>query len=71
MIDIIFRPNDEIYFYQFDNPNACSTAELISKCALKAQIYTNSQVIMPDKLNIICGSFYMINELITENRCIR
>ena len=71
MMNIIFRPNDEIYFYQFNNPNACSVKELIEKCPLPAQEYSGAQLINSDKLNIICGSFYMINELITESRCIR
>lgn len=71
MMQILFEPDDEIYFYHFDNPNSCTFEELQTKCPYPAKNYTGKEVLMPDKLNIICGSFYMINELITKERQIR
>ncbi len=71
MMEIIFHPNDEIYFHHFNNPNSCTVEELQEKCPLPARKYPGAQVITPDKLNIICGSFYMINELVTKDRNLR
>lgn len=71
MMQILFEPDDEIYFYHFDNPNSCTFEELQTKCPYPAKNYTGKEVLMPDKLNIICGSFYMINELITKERRLR
>lgn len=70
MMNILLTPNDEIYFYHFNNPNSMPVAELAQVCPYPSKPYT-AGVIMPDKLNIICGSFYMLNELITEHHCIR
>lgn len=71
MMDILFDPRDEIYFYNFKNPNSCTVEELQSKCPYKSKAFTDSNIITPDKLNIICGSFYMINEIISQDRRIR
>lgn len=64
MMKALFSPADEIYFYHFNHPNSATVEELQAKCPFPAKIYTDPQVIMPDKLNIICGSFYMLNELL-------
>ena len=71
MMQILFEPDDEIYFYHFDNPNSCTIEELQTKCPYPAKNYTGKEILMPDKLNIICGSFYMINELVTKNYQLR
>ena len=71
MMQILFEPDDEIYFHHFDNPNSCTVEELQTKCPYPAKNYSGKKVLMPDKLNIICGSFYMINELITKERQLR
>ena len=60
MMKILFRNNDEIYLNEFDYPNAARYNELIKKCPYPAQKYETETVLTPDKLNIICGSFYMI-----------
>ena len=60
MMDILFREEDEIYLKEFDYPNACSFEELQSQCNFKCKKYENFSCIKNDKLNIICGSFYMI-----------
>lgn len=63
MMNILFTPADEIYFYHFNNPNSCTIEELQATCPFPSKELTDKNIIMPDKLNIICGSFYMINEL--------
>lgn len=66
MMNILFSPNDEIYFYHFNNPNSTPTEDLMAKCPYQSKTYPGSHIIKSDKLNIICGSFYMMKELITE-----
>lgn len=59
MMKILFREDDEIYLNEFDYPNACSYNELSAKCPFAAKKYEGNEL-TPDKLNVICGSFYMI-----------
>ena len=63
MMEILFRENDEIYLNEFNYPNACSYNELAEACPIKSCKYTG-QEFSTDKLNVICGSFYMISELL-------
>ena len=63
MMNILFREGDEIYLNEFDYPNACPFNILSEKCPQKALPYTDKVKLTPDKLNIICGSFYMIGKL--------
>ena len=63
MIEILFRDGDEIYFNEFDYPDACTYKELSSVCPFETKKYTNDVILSPDKLNIICGSFYMIGQM--------
>lgn len=63
MIDILFREDDEIYFYEFNYPDACTFEELSSACKYKSKKYGKNTALTPDRLNIICGSFYMINSI--------
>lgn len=60
MMEILFREGDEVYLYGFNYPDACTYEELKSVCPVSAQPY-EGQELTKDKLNIICGSFYMIN----------
>jgi len=62
MMNILFREGDEIYLNGFDYPNACTYEELQANCPIQAKRY-DGQSLPPDKLNIICGSFYMIGNL--------
>lgn len=59
MMKILFSEDDEIYLNEFDYPNACSYNELSAKCPFAAKKYEGNEL-TPDKLNVICGSFYMI-----------
>jgi len=63
MMEILFRKGDEVYLNGFDYPNACTYEELSSKCPVAAKKYTSELELDTDKLNIICGSFYMISGL--------
>ena len=67
MINILFREGDEIFFNGFDYPNACSYKELAQVCPFPAKPYKKG-IIKADKLNIICGSFYMIGTMSEEIR---
>lgn len=59
MMNILFRKGDEIYLNEFNYPNACTYEELKAECPFEVQKYEH-QELTDDKLNIICGSFYMI-----------
>jgi len=63
MMETLFREDDEIYINEFDYPESCTFEELQKVCSYKVQKYTSEIYLPPDKLNIICGSFYMLNGL--------
>ena len=75
MMNVLFREGDEVYLNGFDYPNACTYEELKSKCPVGGKEwgkqwgkewgkkYDERVVLTSDKLNIICGSFYMISGL--------
>lgn len=62
MMQILFQEGDEVYLNGFDYKDACTYEELREKCPIESKPY-NSENLTPDKLNIICGSFYMIGNL--------
>ncbi len=62
MMNILFKEGDEVYLNGFDYPNACNYEELKTNCPILCQEY-KGQALSTDKLNIICGSFYMISKL--------
>lgn len=64
MMDILFSKGDEIYFYHFNNPNSCTIEELKQKCTLPSKEFKTLDSLPKDRLKIICGSFYMLNEII-------
>lgn len=63
MMEILFQEEDEVYLNGFDYPNACSYEELALACPIESKKY-EKQTLTADKLNIICGSFYMIADLL-------
>ena len=63
MMNILFREDDEVFLNGFDYPKACTYQELKAVCPVEAKEY-KGQELTPDKLNIICGSFYMIGKLV-------
>lgn len=56
----------EVYFYHFKHQNSCEVSELQSVSPIKSKELTKDTKIdfNDGKLNIICGSFYMISELV-------
>lgn len=69
MVEILFRKGDEIYFYNFKNPNSCSVEELKSVCELPSSCFKSLEEFNLDdgKITVICGSFYMLNEIVPES----
>ena len=61
--------NDEIYFNHFDNPNSCTVEELQSACEFPSKEFKSLSDFeyREDTLTIICGSFYMINEVVSPD----
>ena len=66
MMDILFEKNDEVYLYEFNYSLACSFEELEANCPIESKRYCG-EILSTDKLNIICGSFYMLSELIDND----
>ena len=67
MMDILFSQEDEIYFYHFNNPNSCTVEELQNCCEFQSKTFTSLESLPNDCLKIVCGSFYMLNEIIPES----
>ena len=65
MMNILFEEEDEVFLNEFNYPKSCSYEELENSCPVKAKKY-NNQELTKDKLNIICGSFYMLSELLNK-----
>lgn len=63
MMENLFRENDEIYFYHFDNPNACTYEELSAVCGFNSRQFNDFKK-DDSTLTVVCGSFYMIKELL-------
>lgn len=63
--NIIFK-GDEIYFYHFNNPNSCTVEELQQACEFPSHKFKSLDELPKDSMKIICGSFYMLNEVVTE-----
>ena len=69
MMDILFEQGDEIYFYHFNNKNSCTVEELQTACQFPSKEF-KSLTELPQKENtmtIVCGSFYMLQEIIKNN----
>ncbi len=66
MVSLLFDKNDEIYFYHFNNKNSCTVSNLQSVCKYPSKEFESFERLefKSDTLTIICGSFYMINELV-------
>ena len=66
MIKILFSKGDEIYFNHFSNPNSVSFEELQAVCEFPAKRFVSLDEfdVKSDTLTIICGSYYMINDIL-------
>ena len=65
MMKNLFTKKDEIYFYHFDSENACSEEELTHACEFNSKSFDKFKK-EDNTLTVICGSFYMIKELLTK-----
>ena len=66
MIEELFDGRDEIYFYHFNYPNSATIEELQAVCEYPSQEYTKKFDYSDGKLTVICGSFYMLKELLEK-----
>lgn len=66
MVQTLFDRGDEVYFYHFKHQNSCTVEELQKVCPIDSKELTpDTKIDFKDgHLNIICGSFYMISELV-------
>lgn len=67
MMEILFSRGDEIYFYHFNNKNSCTIEELQEACEFPSKEFKIFDELPKDSLKIICGSFYMLNEIVPEH----
>lgn len=67
MMKILFSKGDDIYFYHFDNQNSCTVEELQESCEFDSKIFKSLDELPDDCLKIVCGSFYMLNEIIPHS----
>lgn len=65
MMQNLFSQNDEIYFYEFESPNACTFKELSDVCKFSSKNFDEFKL-DSNTLTVICGSFYMIKELLSK-----
>lgn len=63
MMEILFSNGDEIYFYHFKN--SCTIEQLQEVCGLPSKRFVSLQELPQDRLKVVCGSFYMLNEIIS------
>lgn len=67
MMEILFSKGDEIYFYHFNNQNSCTIKELQESCEFSSKIFKSLDELPQDYLKIVCGSFYMLNEIVPQS----
>ncbi len=62
MINLLFKDDDEIYFNHFNHTNSATYEDLSSVCKYPSKEF-NGKLPEFDGITIICGSLYMINEV--------
>ncbi len=67
MMRILFNPDDEVYFYHFSHKDSCTIEELQKAYSEKSGIFHTLDELPKDRLKIVCGSFYMINEIVPRS----
>lgn len=69
MTEILFEKNDEIYFYHFNNNNSCTVDELQKVCKFPSKEFKSFDELQykPDTMTIVCGSFYMLSEILSPD----
>ena len=68
MVNSLFERGDEVYFYHYKHQNSCTVEQLQSVCPVESKELTDEvEIDFNDSvLTIICGSFYMIEELVNR-----
>lgn len=69
MMEILFEKGDEIYLNNFSHQNSATFEELQKACPFEAKEFSSLDD-LPYKANtltIVCGSLYMIQEVISRN----
>lgn len=68
MVNSLFERGDEVYFYHYKHQNSCTVEQLQEVCPIQSKELTDEVEIDFDDsiLTIICGSFYMIEELVNR-----
>ena len=68
MVNSLFDRRDEIYFYHYNHQNSCTVEQLQAVCPFESKALTaDVEIDFNDGvLTIICGSFYMIEELVNR-----
>ncbi len=66
MLSNLVKDGDEIYFYHYNNPNSVDVEELQKICPIKSEKFIDGSILKQDKWNIICGSIYMIAEVLSK-----
>ena len=64
MVPALLKEGDEVYFYHYKHPNSVEVEELQKYSPIQSNVFENGNVLKPDKWNIICGSIYMIAEVL-------
>lgn len=66
MVNSLFERGDEVYFYHYKHQNSCNVEQLQKVCPIQSKELTDDiEIDFNDSvLTIICGSFYMIEELV-------
>ena len=69
MMEILFEKNDEIYFNHFSHKNSAEIEELKNACQFPSKVFTTLDDLPFDEntITIICGSFYMLGEVISPS----
>ena len=68
MVNLLFERGDEVYFYHYNHQNSCTVEQLQEVCPVESKALTSEVDIEFSNsiLTIICGSFYMIEELVNR-----
>lgn len=69
MLDILIRPEDKLYFYEFNYPNALKFEELDKKYGAINAInpFEILKYQKDDELKIFCGSLYMLGKIFIQD----
>ena len=69
MMNILFELNDEVYLNHFSYPNSATIEELREACPIESKVFESLENLPEEDntLTIVCGSFYMLKEIIPHS----